>query len=402
MQLELVKDAKRYLVEVTHIGDRKSKCEIFTNKKRSAKREYLNFNQKLGSLGSLPPYKQLIKRNEILRLEQDTEKAYSKYVSYLRSSKRLCETSAKSMFDPVQKTQPPLDELFITVKGHFYTAIGVLIAVILLPYLFSFTAYYLIAPIAQKRFSQKLFPNSNGTINLIHPPEINLQLNLMTGEELYIKPELLKNSPENASIESKAFLSNRYPLSCIASGMYGLTKVAVTEAENVMLTSGEYKGIVSKISMIEIPNGTSIILQPRTLVGVIQSADRPIKITRHWRLFSLSSWMTFQLRYLVFHGPCQLILRGNGGINLVDVSDDKGVITDSVKGFSGNLNYSVARSPTFYAFLTNKQKLFKCRFDQASGVVIQESLDDGTGGAFGNSGNTLKRLSEAILKALGL
>ncbi|MCK7502947.1 MAG: hypothetical protein MZV70_01815 [Desulfobacterales bacterium] len=33
--------------------------------------------------------------------------------------------------------------------------------------------------------------------------------------------------------------------------------------------------------------------------------DRPMQITRHWRLGSLSAWLTLQLRYIVFHGPAK-------------------------------------------------------------------------------------------------
>ena len=47
---------------------------------------------------------------------------------------------------------------------------------------------------------------------------------------------------------------------------------------------------------------------------MLKPAGAPANITRHWRLASLHAWLTLQLRYLVFHGPCQLLLKGCRGV----------------------------------------------------------------------------------------
>jgi hypothetical protein len=34
-----------------------------------------------------------------------------------------------------------------------------------------------------------------------------------------------------------------------------------------------------------------------------------MRIARHWRLRSLSAWLTLQLRCIVFHGPAKLTVK---------------------------------------------------------------------------------------------
>lgn len=53
--------------------------------------------------------------------------------------------------------------------------------------------------------------------------------------------------------------------------------------------------------------------QPRALAAVAQPIGRLLRVTGHWRLLSLNSWLTVQLRYLVFHGPARLVVQGGRG-----------------------------------------------------------------------------------------
>jgi hypothetical protein len=56
-----------------------------------------------------------------------------------------------------------------------------------------------------------------------------------------------------------------------------------------------------------------MILRPRAIRGILQPLDRPVRITRRWRLNRLSAWLTLQFRYLIFHGPCTIVVQGTRG-----------------------------------------------------------------------------------------
>ena len=60
---------------------------------------------------------------------------------------------------------------------------------------------------------------------------------------------------------------------------------------------------LGEVGVIELPAGAAMVIQPRSLAGIVKPQGVPVNITRHWRLGSLHAWLTLQLRYLVFHGP---------------------------------------------------------------------------------------------------
>ena len=116
------------------------------------------------------------------------------------------------------------------------------------------------------------------------------------------------------------------------------------------------------MTMLEIPESSSLVLRPHCIAGIVQNINRPIRISRHWRLRNLGNWLTFQLRYVVFQGPAKLILKGNNGIE-VDQSYAGATINQvATLGFSANLDYSVSRCETFYSYYSGKQALFKDHF----------------------------------------
>jgi hypothetical protein len=86
----------------------------------------------------------------------------------------------------------------------------------------------------------------------------------------------------------------------------------------------------------------------------------------------LGSWLTLQLRYIVFHGPVKVIVAGVKGVE-VDKADDASSINQAATlGFSANLRYGVSRCETFYAYLSGKKELFNDRFSGGPGYYVHE------------------------------
>ena len=93
----------------------------------------------------------------------------------------------------------------------------------------------------------------------------------------------------------------------------------------------------------------------------------------HWK-FSLNSLLTWQFRYLAFHGPCRLILQGCRGIK-IEKAEGKLLDQNLTIGFSANIKYSVQRCETFLSYLFGKETLFNDVFD-GNGYYIYEEFGE--------------------------
>jgi hypothetical protein len=143
------------------------------------------------------------------------------------------------------------------------------------------------------------------------------------------------------------------------------------------------------------------VLRPRSLRGIVQPTGRPIVITRHWRLAHLSAWLTFQFRYLVFHGPCSLIVEGTRGVRLERAGAGRGINQAATIGFSAGLAYSVRRSEAFGAYLMGRQELFNDSFEDGDGYYLYEEMPR-EGARTGLWGRGLTGLGDAALKVFGI
>ena len=155
-----------------------------------------------------------------------------------------------------------------------------------------------------------------------------------------------------------------------------------------------------EVGIIELPEGAAFVCQARSLAGVIQRQGRPVRITRHWRLNSLQSWLTLQLRFLVFHGPGQLVLKGCRGIRVESAKRGRLINQAATLGFSANLDYANTRCETFMSYWVGKQDLFNDLFTGEAGVYVYEETPNAMRSA--GIGRFLQGFSDAILKGFGV
>jgi hypothetical protein len=229
---------------------------------------------------------------------------------------------------------------------------------------------------------------------------VSWRLRLRPGEEALLRPEYLQSSPGNAPSGSQLLLSASMPLGSVASGLYGLTRIG-SGARETMVNVSATRDWIDEVGVIEVPDGSSFVLRPRGLVGVVRRADRPLRIDRVWTLGHLASWLTLRLRHIVFHGPCALVVKGARGVALESGAGGRRVSSAATMGWSAALDHKVDRSEAFLAFLTGKQSLFVDRFEGRRGKVAYEELPRGAaqGGIFGRG---LQGLGDAMLKVFGL
>jgi hypothetical protein len=314
----------------------------------------------------------------------------------------------------IARIDETLDKAFATrlaavVREELPVALGVLIGILLIPIGIKVFLYYVIAPWAEGRPPIRLLPSTSGSI--LSPSVEGTAANgrgkmsavsqpvvLQENQELLIQPEYLQSTSLQAKKKTRWLLNARIPFSSLLSGMYMLTRVGPAGSEPVVISATQDP--LSEVGVIDLAEGAAFVCQPRSLAGVIQDCDHPIRITRHWRLGSLHAWLTLQLRFLVFHGPGQLVIKGCRGIRIESAGTGRLINQAATLGFSANLDYANTRCETFVSYWAGKEDLFNDLFTGGSGVYVYEEMPDlkRTAGV----GRHLEGFTDALLKIFGV
>ena len=299
-------------------------------------------------------------------------------------------------------------------------ALAILLGLMLAPLAIKSFWYFVIAPIASRRPPIRLLPEASGTIEgepasasaatgglpaaageawrrakisaVTHPITIDAT------EEVLVHPEYIQSSTMHGPKDTKWLLDRSYPLTSIVAGMYGLTRVrtAATETVVVSATADPF----SEVGVVVLPADAAVVLQPRNLVGVVQKIEQPLRISRIWRIDSLNAWLTLQLRFLVFHGPAKLIVKGCRGVRLEQAGDGRAINQAATIGFSANLDYANTRCETFGSYLMGRQELFNDRFSGGPGAYLYEETP-----RFGTKSGvrrSIEGITDTFLKAFGI
>jgi uncharacterized protein (AIM24 family) len=227
---------------------------------------------------------------------------------------------------------------------------------------------------------------------------VSQEIRIGEHEELLVHPDFLQSSADRGRKDTKWVLDWGYPLTSLAAGMVALTRIRGAGAESFVVSSKTDP--FAEVGVLELPEGASLVLQPRNLVGVVQKVGRPIWIARHWR-FGLGAWITFQFRYLVFEGPGRLIVQGCRGVRIEAADRGRSIDQGATIGFSANLDYSRRRSETFGAYLMGMRGLFNDNFSGGPGYYVYEEMPY-FGKKVGITGRGLEGLTDGLLKVFGI
>jgi len=376
-----------------------------------------------------PPYIQLRDLSEEEEnLRQANEDAYRRWLS----AKKSIEAVKKKEIEFRSTTQGMLyksrDQLAATsnelerdratnVVGkvvnaamkELQVALAILASIILTPLLIKGVFYYLIAPIASRRMRVVVLndlngmfsslDHSNSEIDGFHPSRKSFTVVPSADEDLLVHSDYLRTTADDATKKTQLVLNNRRFLTSIAAGMIGL--IRITGDGNSSHTLSSKTEPLMELAVLSIPEGSGIVIYPRHLVGVIHPTDSPPVITSHWFLGSAASWLTLQFRYLVFHGPVKLIVKGCQGVKVESALGGHSINQANVIGFSCNLAHSVTRCEPFMPYLYGQQELFNDHFSGGNGYYIYEELPNAgkKGGVFGKG---LEGLVDSVLKLVGI
>lgn len=290
-------------------------------------------------------------------------------------------------FDPLEKLLP--------------IALGISAAAILVPFAIKLCLYFILAPLATKQSPICLQPSSDarnpGRIRNSRSAVAHI-IEVAPDFELLVKPQYFRTAPNRCSTTPRIVLSNRFMMMSLAAGMYNLTAVRADEIFLAEVSSGHE--MQAEVLPLEIGEGEAVCLRPSNLVGVIQSRSCPVRISSHWRLASLQAWLTMQLRYLVFHGPAVIIVKGCRGVRIESAVEGRSIEQASTLGFSAHLNYSTTKAETVMAYLTGKG-LLRDTFVGQSGFFIFEEMPDPSKRS-GITGKGIGGVFDAVSKLFGI
>jgi len=370
--------------------------------------------------------KELVKLQEQHRILYDSnESAFKQYelkrkgLEALRASKGVFNTQANQIDSAFQNLKSEIDVRNNKLSSNWVsklsgplleviqTAILILLGIIFIPIAIKVIFFFVLAPLASRRPPICLLPDTTGAIEGFEAQAqtdskfsaVSQEIVLDARHELIVHPEYLQSSSIFGKKETKWFLDNKYPLSSLASGMVALTRIHADDRESVVVSAT--KDPLIEIGLLSMPNGSSIVLQPHCLVGVVKVIGEPLKIERLWRFSSLHAWLTLQFGYFVFHGPAVLIVKGCRGIRLEPSGTGRRVSQAVTIGFSANAQYSTVRCETFASYFFGKQELLNDCFAGEAGFYVYEELPD-HGKSRGIMGRGLEGFADSVLKVFGI
>lgn len=273
-------------------------------------------------------------------------------------------------------------------------AFGILLSAILLPILHKLFAFFVLAPLAARAKPIKLGPP--GAALTVGQSGMSTEVQLAPATELLLRSGI-QSSSTSVRGSDKVVLDWEMPLTCVAAGLINLQRLRSEHNDHVVVTGTDAE---HRVSAIEIPDGGAVVLQPRALLGIVRPRNQPLTITRPWRIFTLASWLTAQFRYVVFHGPCTLIVQGRNGVQIEDAARSRMINKRLTIGFDAGIAYGAARSSSFLPYLRGEASLFNDRFEGAGRYIYEQRADSAAKGSIWGRG--LKGLGDAILSALGI
>jgi uncharacterized protein (AIM24 family) len=307
----------------------------------------------------------------------------------------------------VEVAQRQVSELRERARKYAWQALWVVLVISMMPLLLKAFWYYVMAPLAARRPPIQLLPARAAAPSPVSATEaddtprsissVSKALVLANDEELLVHPEFIQSLSHAGSKRTQWLLSRRLPFTSLASGMVALTRVSGAGAR---CTVASKKDPFAELAVIELPAGASLVLQPRSLAGIVQPVARPLRIVPRWNL-GLGALITLQFRYLVFEGPARLVVAGCRGVRQETAGSGRSIDQNQTIGFSAHLAYAPRRSETFGAYLLGVNGLFNDSFAGGDGILVYEEMPY-SGRRSGITGRGLAGVTDVLLKFFGI
>lgn len=277
----------------------------------------------------------------------------------------------------------------------------------LAPPLGRMVAYFMVAPFISSRAPVRLGDPARADVT-VRGSEASIDVVLEPGDVLWVKECFLQASDEGLLKRTRWLLDWSMPFTCLAAGLKELVEMrnAAPEAKLRATFSSQADAHV-ELAVVSVPAGTSLVLRPSYLAGLIGPLGRKkAAIRRHWRLFTLQSWATGQFRYFEFVGPCTLLLAGSRGVRAEVLVAQPGLPVpgrranqDATIGFTPGLAYRPVRAETFWAYFRGQNPLFDDLFEGTGVFLCQQTSAKGEAA---EQRKAMANLRDGLLRVFGL
>jgi hypothetical protein len=284
-----------------------------------------------------------------------------------------------------------------TLRDILVKALVALVAITLVPFAYRTIAYYALAPSAARWPPMRFAPAGEYPPQPVATPSaISVAIMLDEGEEALVRQDYLQSTSLSGAKRTRWLLDRGRPITSLASGMRFLTAI---RGDGERVTVSAVKDPFAELAILSVPAGAACVLRPSALAAVVGLRDEPVRITSHWRLLSLPAWLTWQWRYLAFHGPARLVVKGGRGVRIEAAERGRIVGEGQIIGFSTDLAYAVIRSETFWPYFFGREALLKDKVEAGGGVLLIEEAP-----LAGRSGlrRGLQGIMDALLKVAGV
>ena len=314
----------------------------------------------------------------------------------------IASLKAKVLQDREDAAAHPLERLRRQVGRVMPAALVILAVIILLPVVVKAVLYFVVAPLITRARPVRLLPDTSGGA-AVGASAVSVPVELGEGDELIVHSDYLQAAGVGPGKKTRFLFSWNMPFTSIAAGLFLMVSIRNPGGALAKVTVSPKRDLFDKLSRVTLPAGAAMVVYPRSLVGVMLRGGEAPHITRHWRLFNLHGWLTFQLRYLVVHGPCDFIVKGCRGVRAGEVTPETPRMQDqcATLGFTANLEYSSIRCETFIDYLRGRDGLFNDRFANATGYHFTEEIPDPRRktGLFGRG---IEGIIDGFLKGFGI
>lgn len=236
-----------------------------------------------------------------------------------------------------------------------------------------------------------------------------LDVVLEPGDTLWVKETYLQSSDEALSRRTRWLLDWSMPFTCLAAGLKELVELRnATPAGARRATLSAQHAAHVELALIDVPAGTSLVLRPSFLAGIVgPTGRRAAAIRRHWRLGTLAAWATGQFRHFEFAGPCRLVLAGSRGVRVETLAGAGGdgrvsarrLNQDATIGFTPGLAYRPVRAETFWAYFRGQNPLFDDLFEGRGVFLAQQTSAPGEAA---EQRRLMAGLRDGLLRIFGL
>jgi hypothetical protein len=280
-----------------------------------------------------------------------------------------------------------------------WPAFWALVAIILTPFAIRTLFYWVLAPLAMLQRPIQLLENAAPIPLPTERSAVSKVISLRQGQELLVRQGFEQTVSLAGAKATQWLLDARHPLSSLFSGLYFLTRIRGQPGDTVTVSATHDP--FAEVALLTLPAGAAAVLQPRAIAGVVQPIATPLRITSHWRIGTLNAWLTWQLRFLVFHGPAEIVLTGGRGVRIEPALAGRSIGQDQLIGFSAGIAYSTGRTETFVPYLFGREPLLKDRIAAGAGVLIAEEAPM-AGRSKQGIRHGLEGATDALLKVFGI